>query len=50
LLDLTPLQTIAYGNNPEIDVTNGIAYDSITGNIFVTGKMWSKIYELEILD
>lgn len=50
IMDLTSLQAIALSNNPEIDVTNGIAYDSITGNIFITGKMWSKIYELEILN
>ena len=28
--------------------TNGIAYDSISGNIFVTGKMWPTIYELKL--
>ena len=50
IMDLTLLQTIAISNNPEIDVTNGIAYDSITGNVFVTGKMWPKIYELELLN
>ena len=50
VMDLTLLQTIAINDNPEIDVANGIAYDSITGNIFVTGKMWPKIYELEILN
>ena len=27
---------------------NGIAYDSITNRIFVTGKLWPKIYELQI--
>lgn len=33
----------------ETDVLNGIAYDSATGRIFVTGKRWNKIYEVEIL-
>jgi glutamine cyclotransferase len=27
---------------------NGIAYDSIANRIFVTGKLWPKIYELQI--
>lgn len=26
---------------------NGIAYDSITDRVFVTGKLWPKIYEIE---
>ena len=30
------------------DVLNGIAYDANTGKIYVTGKNWSKIYEIEI--
>lgn len=33
----------------ETDVLNGIAYDSATGRIFVTGKRWNKIYEVEII-
>lgn len=27
---------------------NGIAYDSTTNRVFVTGKMWPKIFEIEI--
>lgn len=27
---------------------NGIAYDSVANRIFVTGKLWPKIYELQI--
>lgn len=34
-----------YPNSLEM---NGIAYDSITNRIFVTGKLWPKIYELQI--
>lgn len=32
--------------NPE-NVLNGIAYDSDTGRIFVTGKLWPKLYEIQ---
>ncbi len=31
-------------------VLNGIAYDEITDQIFVTGKCWPKIYEIELMD
>lgn len=33
---------------PETDVLNGIAYDQAGGRIFVTGKNWDKIFEIEI--
>lgn len=29
---------------------NGIAYDSITNKIYVTGKLWPKIYEIELFN
>ena len=31
------------------DVLNGIAYDSATKRIFVTGKNWSKLFEIRLL-
>lgn len=31
-------------------VFNGIAYDRQTGNIYVTGKCWNKIYQVEIIE
>jgi glutaminyl-peptide cyclotransferase len=31
-----------------VDVLNGIAYDSERNRIFVTGKMWPKIFEIQI--
>lgn len=33
----------------DTDVFNGIAYDAATGRIFVTGKRWNKLYEVEIV-
>jgi len=33
---------------PETDVLNGIAYDAEGRRIFVTGKNWPKLYEIEI--
>jgi glutamine cyclotransferase len=31
------------------DVMNGIAYDPATGRIFVTGKNWNKLFEIELV-
>lgn len=31
------------------DVLNGIAYDAATKRIFITGKKWPKIYEIELI-
>lgn len=35
---------------PTTDVLNGIAYDPQNKRIFVTGKNWSKIFEIDILE
>ena len=34
---------------PATDVLNGIAHDPATGRIFVTGKNWPKLFEIEII-
>lgn len=31
------------------DVLNGIAYDALGDRLFVTGKLWSNLYEIEIV-
>lgn len=33
----------------DTDVFNGIAYDSVSKRIFVTGKRWPKLFEVEII-
>ena len=33
---------------PDADVLNGIAYDHQTGRLFVTGKLWSALYEIQV--
>ena len=35
---------------PQTDVLNGIAYDAAGRRIFVTGKRWNKIFEIEITE
>ncbi len=32
-----------------VDVLNGIAYDSKQGRLFVTGKFWPKLFEIEVV-
>lgn len=45
-LDLSSLVNEAKNKNPNADVLNGIAYDSTSDKIFVTGKLWSNIYQI----
>ena len=44
-IDLTGLLTDA----PEAGILNGIAYDSETGRLFVTGKNWPKLFEIVLV-
>jgi glutamine cyclotransferase len=36
-------------SNPSDAVLNGIAYDAENGRIFVTGKLWPKLFEIEVI-
>jgi glutamine cyclotransferase len=46
-IDVTELQNIE-NNNPN-SIPNGIAYDHENDRLFVTGKLWSKIFEIELV-
>ncbi len=46
-LDLTSLVMEARNKYAESDSLNGIAYDPVTGKIYVTGKLWPNIYEIK---
>lgn len=35
--------------NHKTDVLNGIAYDSDTDRLFVTGKLWPRLYQIELI-
>lgn len=49
-IDLNGILSVMYQDQDErIDVMNGIAYDHSTGKLFVTGKLWPKLYEIEII-
>lgn len=47
-IDLTGLLSREYKTS-YADVLNGIAYDSESKKLFITGKLWPKIFEIEIL-
>jgi len=48
-IDLTGLLRPEDRGSEPIDVLNGIAYDKSTGRIYVTGKLWPVIYEIQIV-
>ena len=47
-LDLTGLLP-ASDRFPDTDVLNGIAYDATKDKIYVTGKLWPKIFEIKVV-
>jgi glutamine cyclotransferase len=36
--------------NPEAEVLNGIAFDKESGKLYVTGKRWSKLFEISVIE
>ena len=47
-IDLTGLLPVSDRIPGHTDVLNGIAYDAAGGRLFVTGKMWPKLFEIRI--
>jgi len=45
-LDMTPLKD----QEPNGEVPNGIAYMGAEDRLFVTGKLWSSVYEIELTE
>ncbi|HEV2128235.1 MAG TPA: glutaminyl-peptide cyclotransferase, partial [Thermomicrobiales bacterium] len=48
-IDLTGLLPSDYPRAEDAEVLNGIAYDSETGRVFVTGKYWPAVFEIELV-
>ncbi|HEY0030115.1 MAG TPA: glutaminyl-peptide cyclotransferase [Bacteroidia bacterium] len=46
-IDLSEIVYDAESKHPESEVLNGIAYDSISKSIYVTGKLFPTIYQIE---
>ena len=47
-IDLVGLLTAEDRSQP-VDVLNGIAYDADNDRLFVTGKLWPKLFEIELV-
>lgn len=46
--DLNDMWTRVKAIDPNVDVPNGIAYDSTTKKIYVTGKLWPEMYQIQL--
>ncbi|RED49274.1 glutaminyl-peptide cyclotransferase [Seonamhaeicola aphaedonensis] len=49
VVDFTPLKN-QVTQHTKLDVLNGIAYNPQSKTIFVTGKRWDKLFEVEIIE
>ncbi len=45
-IDLTGITPVT----PSMDVLNGIAYDEATDRLFVTGKLWPNLFEINLIE
>jgi len=47
-IDVTPIWDSIKKVDPVADVPNGIAYDADTKKIYITGKKWPELYEVQL--
>lgn len=47
-LDLTDISKRVRSQNPGAEFLNGIAYDSTTNKMYVTGKYWPSLFEIQM--
>lgn len=47
-IDFSDLVAQIRASNRRADVLNGIAYDSAGDRVFITGKLWDKVFEVQI--
>jgi len=47
-IDLTDIWNKIKAKDPAADVPNGIAYDTATKKIYITGKKWPELYEIQL--
>ncbi len=48
-IDLTKLADEEMDSSRDADVLNGIAYDSASERLFITGKKWNKLFEIKVI-
>lgn len=49
VIDFSPLKKLV-SKHDKLDVLNGIAFNPETKTLFVTGKKWDKLFEVEIIE
>ncbi len=49
VVGIIDLQGLLNSNAGEVDVLNGIAYDPAGKRLFVTGKLWPRIFEIQLV-
>ena len=49
VVDFSPLKALVT-QHQGLDVLNGIAYNPETKTLFVTGKRWDKLFEVEVFE
>ena len=47
MIDFSHLLPLA--DQAQTDVLNGIAYDAANDRLFVTGKLWPKLFEIKLI-
>jgi glutamine cyclotransferase len=47
-IDLTSLSNEVKNAYPNADVMNGIAYDSLSDKVYITGKLWPYIFQIKM--
>jgi glutamine cyclotransferase len=47
-VDLSDIWDRIKAKDPKADVPNGIAYDAATKKIYITGKLWPELYEIQL--
>ncbi len=48
VIEYIDLSDLLYPRPNEVDVLNGIAFDFDSGRLFVTGKLWPTLFEIEL--
>ena len=49
VIDFTGIRDLVK-ESPDLDVMNGIAYNPKTDRLYVTGKNWDKLFEIELIE
>ena len=48
-IDLTGILSAADRAKQQVDVLNGIAYDVLGNRLFITGKLWPRLFEIKLV-